>query len=284
MERVILVRYGEIGIKSYWVRREFEKIFADNIARALIENKINIEKIEQIGGRTYVWCDNVKKALKILKNVFGIVSYSPAYVIKTDIEEMKKIALKIYKKYGGKFRITTKRRYKKFHMNSIEISSNIGDYIVKKTGAKVDLKNYDINISFEVEKERTFVFYEKYKGWGGLPIGTQGKVVCYVSKEKETWKNVFLMARRGCEIVLACIDGKEFVKKFEKKYYFKEKPHFYKINSLKDIIKIAKSEGAKAIALPSSKIGKFKNDFLILYPSLGFGKNFKQLDFKKFYE
>jgi thiamine biosynthesis protein ThiI len=281
MEKIIIVRYGEIGIKSYWVRREFEKILTDNISRALLENGVELEKIHQRGARVYIWCKPLSKALKVLRNVFGIVSYSPAYVIKTDINEMKKFALKLYKKNGGKFRISTRRRYKQFPLTSMQISAEVGAYIVEKAGAKVDLENYDVNISFEVNKKVTYVFNKFYKGWGGLPIGSQGKVVCVVSDKKESWVNTFLMARRGCEIVLAGIKPgiKNLAKKFEKKYYFCENElTFYNISKSKDILRgiidVAKLENCKGIVLCEKFLGKLEGqtDLPVFYPSLGFEK------------
>ena len=282
MEKLIIVRYGEIGIKSYWVRREFEKLLADNISRALLESGVTIEKISQKGARIYIWCKPIKKALKVLRNVFGIVSYSPAFAIKTDLDEMKKFALKVYKKFGGKFRISTRRRFKQFPLTSMQISSEIGAYIVEEANGKVDLENYDINISFEVNKKVTYAFYEFYRGWGGLPIGSQGKVLCIVSDKKESWVNAFLMARRGCNLVLAGIKKgpKKFAKKFDKKYYFsQEELLFYDISNSKDVLKravdVAKLENCKGISVCEKYLGKLEaiTDLLVFYPSMGFSKS-----------
>ncbi len=276
MENVIIVRYGEIGIKSRWVRKEFENILIDNLSRALVNNNIEIEKISKVGGRIYVWCSDIKGALKIFKNVFGIVSYSPAEFISPNLTEMKEYAIKIYKKnVGKKFRITTTRRDKKFPLTSMEISSEIGAHIVENMNAKVDLNNYELNICFEINENDAYVFSEFYEGYGGLPIGTQGKVLCYISEKKESEKNAFLMARRGCEIILA---GKikylhEFSKKFEKQYYhFKESMKIIEMEefNFEDLKKIAKMEDAKAIVLEKSKMAKFENvsELPIFYPSI----------------
>ncbi len=278
MEKAIIVRYGEIGLKTYWVRREFEKRLVDNISRMLLENGVNLEKIKQRGARTYIWCNPLSKALKLLKNVFGIVSYSPSYVMATDLDKMKKMAVKLYKKSGAKtFRISTRRVSKEFPLTSMEISAQIGKYVIEKTGAKVKLKNYDLNICFELNKKQTFAFSEFYKGWGGLPIGAQGKVLCVLSDKKESWLNAWAMARRGCEVALVGIDKstRAFAKKFEKKYYyFEDELAYYDMKkfSIEKIIDIAKRENAKAIVLENKFIGKFegKTNLLIFYPSLGY--------------
>ncbi len=278
MEKAIIVRYGEIGLKTYWVRREFEKRLVDNISRILLENGVILESIKQRGARTYIWCKPMSKALKLLKNVFGIVSYSPSYEIPTNLKKMKEIAVKLYKKSGAKtFRISTRRVSKEFPMTSMEISAEIGEYVINKTGAKAKMKNYDLNICFELNKNQTFVFSEFYKGWGGLPIGTQGKVLCVISDKKESWFNAWAMARRGCEVVLVgtCKKSRTFAKKFEKGYYyFEDELMYYELKefSIDKIVDIAKREGAKALVLENKFIGQFEKaaNMMIFYPSLGY--------------
>lgn len=280
MEDVIIIRYGEIGIKSKWVRREFENQLIDNISRALVSNDVEIEKISKVGGRIYLWCNDIKKSLNLLKNVFGIVSYSPAKLIIPDLIEMKKKAVEVYEENSKdnkkKFRITTTRRNKEFPLTSMEVSSEIGEYVIEKTGAEVDLINYGINICFEINKNDAFVFSGFHKGYGGLPIGTQGKVLCYISESKESYNNVFLIARRGCEVILVGekINLDNFKKDFEKDYYhFEEKLACFEIENFDfdEINKIAKNEGVKAIVLEKKHIGKFEDiaNFSIFYPSIG---------------
>ena len=279
MEKVIIARYGEIGIKSPWVRMEFEKQLADNISRAIIENNIGLEKIRQKGARTYVWCSNIPKALKVLKNVFGIVSYSPAQVIETDFEKIKKTSLALFKKSKKKkFRVTTRRVFKKFPMNSMDVSAKIGEYILGKTSAKVSLKKYDVNIGLEITKHKTFVFAESFRGHGGLPIGVEGKAVCLI-ENKNSFFNAWLMAKRGCELVLVLKNKalEKQAKKFEKKYYyFKRELHFEMLGKDDDFVEktldVAKREGAKAIAVDSKNLGVFEKatDIPIFYPSMGY--------------
>ena len=129
----ILIRYGEIGLKSDVVRARFEKILMQNISEALIRNNVYIEKIVKHGARIYVFSKQLKKAIKILKDVFGIVSISPTFIIKNDMKEFKKWALKIYEKQAGRkkksFRITARRPNKKFPLTSMQVASKVGEYV-----------------------------------------------------------------------------------------------------------------------------------------------------------
>lgn len=278
MEKIIIARYGEIGIKSSWVRMEFEKQLADNISRALIENKIGLEKIRQKGARTYIWCENIPRALKVLKNVFGVVSYSQAQAIETDIDIIKKTALQLFKKSKKKvFRVTTRRVFKKFPFSSMDVNAQVGAYILENSRAKVSMKKYQVELGIEITKNKTFVFSETQRGPGGLPIGAEGKVVCVV-ENKNSFFNAFLMAKRGCEVLMALTDKSLLTqaKSFYKKYhYFKEEPVITKIdkkNLGRGVIDFAKKEGAKAIISEEKRIGYFEKytDFPVYYPFMGY--------------
>ena len=80
---LIIVRYGEIGVKSPRVRRRFENKLISNI-----KNKINC-KIEINQGRIFLYPENFKEAEAALAKVIGIVSYSPAVSTETDFDRIE---------------------------------------------------------------------------------------------------------------------------------------------------------------------------------------------------
>jgi len=207
----VLVRYGEIGLKSKWVKREFEGWLISNISICLNRNKIRIDRISCHGSRIYVYCDKIGKALKVLKNVFGIVSISPVYSIEPELDSIKKFALKLYKLSGEKsFRITSKRRDKSFPMNSQQIVEYIGGYIVEKERAPVNLKKPGVEISIEIEKSRAMLFVKKIKCFGGMPIGSQGRCMCLVSGGINSSLAAWKMMRRGCQTTLVYVDAGKY--------------------------------------------------------------------------
>ena len=67
----ILVRYGEIALKSRATRKNFEKILRNNIKKALKINNISFDLIV-MQGRILVESEDIKKAVDAISHVFGI--------------------------------------------------------------------------------------------------------------------------------------------------------------------------------------------------------------------
>lgn len=272
MKGALIVRYGEIWIKSQPVKRLFENALVRNIKAALNKNNVKYEKIVVWNSRIYIFGDIPKKLINCVKNVFGIVSFSPARVLKADIEELKKAALEEYK--GGSFRITARRITKEFKFNSQQICQIVGEYVKLKTGAKVDLSNPDIDINIEINKGLAFVFTKYIKCFGGLPVGTEGKVVCVISNKNSVIAALQIL-RRGCEVYLLFTNKKiKQILKFLENYYPKDIP--YSIGKIKDAEQIAQKIGAFGIVYGETDIKKIKKirkgKVLLLFPCLGYDK------------
>ena len=69
---VIIVRYGEIGVKSPKIRARFERRLVKNIKDTF---KCKVDRNQ---GRIYVRPEDFDEGIEKLNRVFGIVSYSPA--------------------------------------------------------------------------------------------------------------------------------------------------------------------------------------------------------------
>ncbi|MDD5181692.1 MAG: THUMP domain-containing protein [Candidatus Nanoarchaeia archaeon] len=268
----ILARYGELWLKSGWVKRQMQKMLAANISICLKRNKIKFDAIrtEQAG---IVISTKDKKALKILKNVFGITSYSSVHVIEKDFDKIKEKALELYKRArkNSTFRVTAKRADKKFPIESQTLAAKIGAYIIQKTGAKVKMKNADVDVQVKIS-DRAYLYSEKILGAGGMPIGSQQRVLCIVRKKKEL-DACMKMMRRGCLVSIIRF-GKCAIKKFEKEHYnCSEKLRVLKSKSRDEYaaaIDAAKEIGARAIVSTDS-IKKMaeerqKHNFLMLNP------------------
>ena len=80
------------------------------------------------------------------------------------------------------FRVTVKRLTKTIPQKSDEFARDVGAIVVEKTGLGVNLTNYDIEISVEIIDDYAYIFYDRIKGLGGLPVGTSGKVLLHVEE------------------------------------------------------------------------------------------------------
>ena len=148
MKELILVKYApEIFLKGL-NRGKFEKRLRDNIGKKL-EN-IKIEFIHD-SGRVLIKTEDIEESVRRISKVFGIQEVAVVREVEIDIEEIRKVALEKVKLCEGKtFKVKTNRANKKFEMNSMEVSRDIGGYILtNQEGLTVDVKNPEIEINVE---------------------------------------------------------------------------------------------------------------------------------------
>ena len=116
MEKVIVVRYGEIFLKGK-NRKFFENLLKDNIQNSLklIPHRFSVKHtryfISEYGENEELVCQKLDK-------VFGIHSYSPAIMIKTDLNQIYSIACDMAKDFVGTFKVETNRADKTLNIQS----------------------------------------------------------------------------------------------------------------------------------------------------------------------
>jgi thiamine biosynthesis protein ThiI len=200
MENVVIVRYAEIYLKGN-NRGWFERVFAVNMEKSLKGIK---HEIHRQSGRYLVENFDVNYTQEIvdrLKKVFGIHSLSIAVKVNTDMnsifEGAKSVAPEI-----GTFKVESHRADKKFELNSMQISAEIGGRLLsynKKLKVDVHKPEYIINIDVR-ENGTTLVFNEFFKGAGGMPVGTSGKGLLLISGGIDSPVAGHMIAKRGMSI------------------------------------------------------------------------------------
>lgn len=203
MNRVFLVRYGEIALKGL-NRHAFENVLVSNIKNALRANEVNGYKVEKEHGRIFVYCIDASEypVQKVLEKAFGIVSFSKAVITDATIENINSTAIEVIKPYvegkqGMTFKIDTKRANKSFPMQSPEISREIGGKVLETyPQLKVDVHHPLVTLTVEI-REYAYVFMETFKGQGGMPYGTAGKGVLLLSGGIDSPVAGYMMAKRG---------------------------------------------------------------------------------------
>ena len=199
---VIIARYGEIGLKSPKIRSRFERKLVKNI-KATFECDV-----ERNQGRIYIHPKDFDEGTEKLNRVFGVVSYSPATSTHSTYEEIDKTLSGYVEELmaenildeNTKFAIKC-RRVGKHDFTSQEMAAHCGGVVRKIVLAPVDLTNPDLTIYVEVREDDTYIYHEKIKGPGGLPLGTQGKVVVLLSSGIDSPVAAYMMMKRGCEVV-----------------------------------------------------------------------------------
>ena len=203
MEWMIAVSFGEIFLKGK-NRHIFYRTAIDNIKRNL--RGIKYDEMYSESSKLYIKADrkNFEKIKDNVLKVFGISYVS--YVIKTnknieDIYEACKEDLKEY--FSDKnhtFKVETKRTDKSFKYKSPELSAKIGGFILRDfPNLSVDVHNPDFKVFIDV-KDNVYVYSKRFKGLGGLPIGSSGNGLLLLSGGIDSPVAGFMVAKRGMKL------------------------------------------------------------------------------------
>ena len=202
MKKIIYIKYGELTLKGK-NRKHFISVLALNVKRALKSfSSIIIEK--KFDCMILTNLDNhVDEVIRILQFIPGIYYISIATRISNDINIIKDYCLSLAKdKYfeNATFRITCHRHNKNYFLNSNEIISIVAGEILQNTKYQVNLKNFSLNINIEIKDSCAIIFTNKIKGLGGLPVGSNGKVLVLLSGGIDSPVASKLLMNRGLSV------------------------------------------------------------------------------------
>ncbi|WP_342490832.1 tRNA uracil 4-sulfurtransferase ThiI [Bacillus sp. FSL R5-0422] len=199
----ILVRFGEISTKGKNRKKFIEKlrqhirfVLKDFVAlkyasdRDRITIMLNGEDPEPISEQ--------------LKGVFGIQSFSLAVKCETNLDAIKEAALtavqEVYEQ-GNTFKVSTKRSYKQFELDSNEMNREIGGHVLRNTeNLTVNVKQPDVHLRIEIREQATYITFKDVKGAGGLPVGSSGRAMLMLSGGFDSPVAGYQAMKRGIQI------------------------------------------------------------------------------------
>lgn len=199
----ILVRFGELSTKGK-NKKDFIKRLLTNVKNALRE--FPALSYERTHDRLYIMLNGEDPMLvsEHLQKVFGISSFSFAIRIETDIEEMKKTALRVAQESdAATFKIEARRSFKRFPMVSDEINRELAGEILRNTELKVNVRQPELRIQVEVHEDDTYIMTGKIPGAGGYPVGVGGKALVMLSGGIDSPVASYLTMKRG--VAIECI-------------------------------------------------------------------------------
>ncbi|MDI6888814.1 MAG: tRNA uracil 4-sulfurtransferase ThiI [Methanocellales archaeon] len=210
----ILVRYGEIGLKSDRVRSRYERVLVDNIKAMLQLHEKEYSNVRRDWGRIFVHSSDESIA-DVVANVFGVVSTSPVISTESGLSAIAQLATDVGEAIVDRGESFAIRPHKagKHPFSSEDIGRVCGAAVaerLKDRSVSVNLTSPDHEIFIEVRQDRAYVYYTIIKGVGGLPLGTQGKMVALISGGIDSPVAAWLMMRRGCEIIPVYYDTAPF--------------------------------------------------------------------------
>lgn len=203
---LIVIRYSEVALKGK-NRNWFEDVLIKNIRNHL--SSVEKSTVRKIYGRIIIETEAaLDKVTAKLKFIPGIANFSVATSCSHDMNELAEKAVEVFKKpveesvlKSPSFKVSTKRSSKETTLNSQQISAEIGGAVLKEfPGLKVDLGSPDLELGIEIwSKNRSILYLEKIPGQGGLPVGTSGNVVSFISGGIDSPVASWFMMKRGCK-------------------------------------------------------------------------------------
>ncbi len=206
---VVMVRYGELFLKSEPVMRQFISLILKNMAKALSSKKIS-HRFELHRGRLLVHGDDPAAIAEMASRTFGVIDVSVCTLTGNSLEELSDTAAyyaRNHLKPGMSFAIRAKRQGVT-GINSQELGARVGAAVLSEIPeAVVDLTHPDYELFVEMRDFGGLVYDCRIPAPGGLPWGTQGKVLTLLSSGIDSPVASWLLMKRGCEVHHLHIDG-----------------------------------------------------------------------------
>lgn len=215
-EMAVLIRYGEVALKG-GNRHHFERILMRRIKEKVSD--LMDPDIKSKGGLLIMDItkeindlnetkknDFLGRLRSKLLSVFGIDSISFALITKPNLSYIIDAAPRFVEQLRrdraiDTFKVEAKRSDKSFPAKSPEIASKVGAGILKAVkNIGVDVHNPDLIVNVNVRNENAYIYEDRIRGQGGLPLGACGKGLLLLSGGIDSPVAGFLMARRGMSI------------------------------------------------------------------------------------
>lgn len=198
---MILIHYGEIGLKGK-NRTTFENRLVRNVQKALGRRAAWVRREY---GRIIAQEEenaNCRELTEILQRIPGIENFSFARMTSLDMDEIITAARALARAASfSSFKIATKRGNKSFPHTSMQVNEIVGEVLQRELNKRVDLENPDLTIFIEITTKHAYVSATKMYGMGGLPTGSEGRVVSLLSGGIDSPVASWMMMKRGCEVV-----------------------------------------------------------------------------------
>ena len=202
-EYIFIVRCGEVALKGM-NKPYFERMLLERIKKLL--RKFDGVRAYRHEGLIYVRADKSQDKQAIIKEigkVFGVASISPAMECESNMESIGRTAveymMEAIEERGIKtFKVEAKRADKNFPVKSPDIARQIGAAVLKGCKVlRVDVHDPDVRLFVDVRHDLSYIYQDKIPGYGGLPLGTNGKGMTLLSGGIDSPVATWMMAKRG---------------------------------------------------------------------------------------
>lgn len=205
-KNTFIVRCGEIALKGM-NKPYFERVLLERIRRNL--KKYDGVEANRREGLIFVKAParyDADEVIQDISRVFGVASVSHAAEVASDLDVIYEAAGEymadlMKSRNIATFKVEAKRADKSFPVESPEISKRVGGAVLNHCKVlKVDVHQPDCVLYVNVRHGYTYIYADKIKGFGGLPLGTNGKGMVLLSGGIDSPVAAWMMAKRGMVI------------------------------------------------------------------------------------
>ena len=203
---IILGKYGELALKGL-NRNQFENSMIRTIRKRV--DRCGEFRVYTAQSTVYIEPQNddadIDLAYDEIKRVFGLSAIVKAAVCEKDLDAICDTAERYLGRAldrAGTFKVNSKRADKKFPLTSMELSREVGAYLLERhPDLKVEMSEPEMTVICEIRDNAAYVHSDQMPGAGGIPTGTGGKTACMLSGGIDSPVAAWMMARRGCDLV-----------------------------------------------------------------------------------
>jgi len=208
-QRCVLLKFGELALKGR-NRPLFVNALERNLRR--LTGDLGPIEVRHRGGVFIVTSQAPQDALvERCLGLPGVSVVQSAVRCERDPAAAADAAVALLRGRPGRtFAIRATRRDKRFPLRSIELSRVIGDAVRVRLGLDVDLSSPDLAAYVEVDHKELLVSVDRFRGAGGLPVGSSGRALVLLSGGLDSPVAAYRMMKRGLRCDFVHFSGRPF--------------------------------------------------------------------------
>lgn len=197
MRDILLVRFGEIYLKGQ-NRPYFLRMLVERVKASVKEAGGNVWLNDS---RVFVSSADMNECIRRVVKVFGVHSVCPAVEMeKADFNALCEAAVGMMKDVKGTFKVSARRSDKRYFLDSPEINSRMGEYILNKLpDLTVDVHTPEHVLNVEI-RDMAYLYCKTIMGAGGMPVGTNGRATLLLSGGIDSPVAGYMIAKRGVQV------------------------------------------------------------------------------------
>ncbi len=198
MKSHVIVKTHELALKGK-NRPWFMRHLVDNLRNATLGTGVSrVWQGHMLVGLTLEDESSWPGVRERVKECFGVAKFFKAYEVPVDLAKLKEVlpGLLADRNFQS-FRISANRSDKRFPITSEEMNRDLGSFVQELSGARVDLKNPELEVFLDVMSSGILLYFEEVKGHGGLPVGVSGHVMTMLSGGIDSPVAAWHLLKRG---------------------------------------------------------------------------------------